>query len=222
MTDKEFIAGIIAGDYTINDVAKYCKTIVDVNALCDVMIGEYWDGFDESKLDNSYFDPITGKYVELNPDYGKKRLWDAIYYIEKEILHNAPELPKNCKHMADGNNAEPPKEEVTMHQCFNGDEACKYKRYAAIKAYCKDNDTFNDLVNVFVIAHKLHWIKAKPSFSVIRDLQLATPINPKTQKPYTKQNYSAAINKYYDSKGVVCHTELIEHIADWLEKAVQA
>lgn len=220
MTDKDFIAGIIDGTYNVNDVAKYCKTIVDVDALLGDMIAEYWDGVDGSKTDNTYFDPITNELKELNPDYGKNRLFAAIYYIENDVLHIAPTLPNSNKDEA--LSVSPPNEEMAAGMYFNGDEACKWKRYAAIKAYCKDNGTFNDVISVFVIAHKLHWVKAKPSYSIIRDLRLATPVNPKTRKLYTKQNYSAAINKYYDSKGVVCHTEPIEHIAEWLERAVQA
>lgn len=204
MTDKEFIAGIISGDYTINDVAKYCKTIVDVNALCDAMIGEYWDGFSEN-TEISYIDPSTGKLIVLNPDYGKHHLADAIYYIEKEILHNAPELPKNCKHMADEENAElpknevaePPKEEVTMHQYFNGDEACKYKRYSAIKAYCNDNKSIRDLVKVFVTAHKMKWINEKPQFKMVCDWGIKIPINPKTGESFKRQSFEYFRDKYY-------------------------
>lgn len=236
MTDKEFIAGIIDGTYNVNDVAKYCKSIVDVDALLGDIIAEWMQRLGDGKppiCAPTDFTP-TPKYYEavqekplhcievdnrktIDQESELERLSAAIYYIENDVLHIAPTLQGG----KGGGNAEPPKEEFAMQMNINGDEACKWKRYAAIKAYCKNNPSLLDLVKVFVTAHKMGWIKYKPQFTMVCELRIDIPINPKTGKRFSRQSFEYHRDYFYKDRNKYSNEFERIHIME-LEKIEQA
>lgn len=141
MTDKEFVAGIAAGEYDINDVADRYKNSIDCDSLLAEIFAQYLTRIDDDKPpivamgqtihraekdDLGYYaDPLTKELKEL-PKTGKEleacRLFDAWLYLDKDLQENLNKaFPKQFNYSV--NSESDDKSIVSVLQ-----EMCKGKR----------------------------------------------------------------------------------------------